>query len=222
MLEFIIYGLIHEGDWDLTQPQATLLAGVISGVLLIAAAYIAFHGQREQRREEGRRHMELLKAQREQLAIQQTQFDDQLRVQREGWAADNKANSDRAYREEVRQTYKAAIRALRDVHIQTDEFHRAKQEPSDKDVVMRIRAEVKLAVQELMVLDEELVMVNSDEVRKAYSAAVTRIEINGGMDNPNESAITRVSEDFDFQKGESLITALAVAMGKHLDSLRPI
>ena len=86
MLEFIIYGLIHEGDWDLTQPQATLLAGVISGVLLIVAAYIAFHGQREQRAAERQMHEEQLAEQRrkaaEDLEAQRIQLVEQTDAQR--------------------------------------------------------------------------------------------------------------------------------------------
>ncbi len=86
MLEFTIYGLIHEGDWDLTQPQATLLAGVISGVLLIAAAYIAFHGQREQREAEREIHEEQMAEQRRRAAVdleaQRIQLTEQLNAQR--------------------------------------------------------------------------------------------------------------------------------------------
>lgn len=222
MLEFIIYGLIHEGDWDLTQPQATLLAGVISGVLLIAAAYIAFHGQREQRREEGSRHMELLKAQREQLAIQQTQFDDQLRVQREGWAADNKATSDRAYRDEVRTIYRSVLRSSRQVHLPTLHYHLAKldKSPDAAADVEKYRAQIIHELEELMVLSEELIMVNSPEVKTAFSALVLQIKINANMlgatvlpdDAPRE---------FDFLQAEELMTELAQSMGRHLDSLRP-
>lgn len=98
MLELIIFGVIHEGDWDLTQPQATLLAGVISGALLIAAAYIAFHGQREQRRDERARHNEQLRAQREQ-------FREQLQSQREQWGATQRETAALKFRDEVRATY---------------------------------------------------------------------------------------------------------------------
>lgn len=86
MLELIIFGVIHEGDWDLTQPQATLLAGVISGALLIVAAYIAFHGQREQRVAERLMHEEQMDEQRrkssDDLAAQRTQLVEQLEAQR--------------------------------------------------------------------------------------------------------------------------------------------
>ncbi|MBH5146336.1 hypothetical protein [Rhodococcus erythropolis] len=92
MLEFIIYGLIHEGDWDLTQPQATLLAGVISGVLLIAAAYIAFHGQREQRAAERLMHEEQMDEQRRKAASDleaaRTQLTEQLVAQRQQFLDD--------------------------------------------------------------------------------------------------------------------------------------
>ncbi|QXW04026.1 hypothetical protein [Rhodococcus globerulus] len=86
MLELIIFGLFYENDWDLTQPQATLLAGVISGALLIAAAYIAFHGQREQRAAERRIHEEQIAEQRRKassdLAAQRAQLVEQLDAQR--------------------------------------------------------------------------------------------------------------------------------------------
>lgn len=67
-------------EWDLTQPQAVLIAavagGLVSGGFLIAAAWIAFHGQRQNREDERNRHDEM-------LTIQRQQHKDQLDAQRE-------------------------------------------------------------------------------------------------------------------------------------------
>lgn len=77
--------------WDLTQPQAVLIGGAISGSLVVLAAYIAFHGQANQLRDERERH-------REMLAEQRTQLTRQLDAQR--------AQSERA---DLAKAYSAAL-----------------------------------------------------------------------------------------------------------------
>ncbi|OZD05114.1 hypothetical protein CH275_12140 [Rhodococcus sp. 06-235-1A] len=68
--------------WDLTQPQGVLIAGLISGPFLIAAAYLAFHGQKEMRQEERRKFDEQMKFERrkftETLAEQRYLSDQQI------------------------------------------------------------------------------------------------------------------------------------------------
>ena len=98
MLEVIIFGLIRDGNWDLTQPQATLIGGIIGGLLLVVAAVIAFSGQKAQRKEERERHDEQLRAQRKQ-------FDDQVREQRTEWKSTLHAEGMRAERNELIETY---------------------------------------------------------------------------------------------------------------------
>lgn len=205
MLEFIIYGLIHEGDWDLTQPQATLLAGVISGVLLIAAAYIAFHGQREQRREESRRHGEMMKAQRDQ-------FDDQIAAQRNSWSLDQKSSSDRSYRSEVREVY---IRVLR-IHeklLKVAVDARYAHTHGDKALWDKLTTEyVALSEKELR-LDSERSLVQTSEINLAIA-------------NLNKAHMTLASEPSETEKPEDVdvwggISNVTILMRQHLASLLP-
>ncbi|MGW6017844.1 hypothetical protein ACWFNS_07560 [Oerskovia enterophila] len=202
MLELMIFGLFHENDWDLTQPQAVLIGAVASGCFLVGAAWIAFHGQERNRIEERQRHS------------------DQLQVQREGWAADSKAASDRAYREEVRETYRAVLRSVREVHFQTLAFNRAKEDPSNSGRVNEIKLQIKSSMEELMALDEEMSLVNTDSVEAAFRSAYLQIMINGGM-TPDEPAMSVPSPKFDFFRGEVLIKELTLTMRSHLDALRP-
>ena len=60
----IVWGPLME--WDLTQPQATLIAGLVAGPFLITAAYIAFHGQRENMKTEREKFNEQIDVQKKQ------------------------------------------------------------------------------------------------------------------------------------------------------------
>ncbi|MDQ0281280.1 hypothetical protein [Rhodococcoides fascians] len=70
-------------EWDLTQPQATLIAGLVAGPFLITAAYIAFHGQRENMKTEREKFNEQIKVQKEQAR-------DELQLKRDQWVAEQR------------------------------------------------------------------------------------------------------------------------------------
>lgn len=70
-------------EWDLTQPQATLIAGLVAGPFLITAAYIAFHGQRENMRTEREKFDE-------QIQLQKDQARDELQLKRDQWLAEQR------------------------------------------------------------------------------------------------------------------------------------
>ncbi|MFE4501702.1 hypothetical protein ACFRFQ_17760 [Rhodococcus sp. NPDC056743] len=190
-------------DWDLTQPQAVLIAGFASGFFLVAAAWIAFHGQKQNRLDERQRHI------------------DQLNVQREGWAAEHKAVSDRAYRDEVRGVYRAAIRASRKVHILSIELDRAERSGRAAVDVEHIGARFNEALAEVMVMDEELTMVSSPEVNEAYKEVVDKVEINADRKR-TRAAAGELLDEAAIHETEGLFTALASRMGEHLDFLRPV
>lgn len=77
----IVWGPLME--WDLTQPQATLIAGLVAGPFLITAAYIAFHGQRENTRIEREKFDE-------QIQLQKDQARDELQLKRDQWLAEQR------------------------------------------------------------------------------------------------------------------------------------
>jgi hypothetical protein len=70
-------------EWDLTQPQATLIAGLVAGPFLITAAYIAFHGQRENMKTEREKF-------NEQIDVQKKQARDELQLKRDQWVAEQR------------------------------------------------------------------------------------------------------------------------------------
>ena len=70
-------------EWDLTQPQATLIAGFVAGPFLITAAYIAFHGQRENMKTEREKFDE-------QIQLQKDQARDELQLKRDQWLAEQR------------------------------------------------------------------------------------------------------------------------------------
>ncbi|MEW1881033.1 hypothetical protein AB0O58_15185 [Rhodococcus sp. NPDC080181] len=75
----------HLTEWDLTQPQATLIAGLVGGPFLIAAAAIAFRGQAQTRQDERDKFEQQLQLEREnferQLREQRGQVDKQIEMQ---------------------------------------------------------------------------------------------------------------------------------------------
>lgn len=77
----IVWGPLME--WDLTQPQATLIAGFVAGPFLITAAYIAFHGQREHKKTEREKFDE-------QIQLQKDQARDELQLKRDQWLAEQR------------------------------------------------------------------------------------------------------------------------------------
>lgn len=202
-------------DWDLTQPQATLLAGVISGALLIAAAYIAFHGQREQRAEENTRHRELLTAQRQQ-------FDDQLDAQRDASVSEHKASSDLEFRNEVRDVY---VRMLANRSRYADalyDYHQGALAKDDRELSAALTVILKLT-QERVLLVGEMRLVSTDAVRAA-SAELTEYEL------AVEDAVAAVPSILEaggtppvhnHLKLDVSRTNLVDRMREHLDSLRP-
>jgi hypothetical protein len=79
-------------DWDLTQPQATLIAGFVAGPFLISAAYIAFHGQRENMKTERDKF-------NEQIQLQKNQAKDELQLKRDQWVAEQRLTNARNERD---------------------------------------------------------------------------------------------------------------------------
>ncbi|GGG04139.1 hypothetical protein GCM10007304_17840 [Rhodococcoides trifolii] len=75
----------HLMDWDFTQPQATIIAGLIGGPFLLAAAAIAFQGQKETRQDERDKFEKQLKFERDnfdrQMKEQRRQSKEQLEMQ---------------------------------------------------------------------------------------------------------------------------------------------
>lgn len=86
----IVWGPLME--WDLTQPQATLIAGLVAGPFLITAAYIAFHGQRENMKTEREKFDEQIKLQKEQAL-------DELQLRRDQWVAEQRLTNARNVRD---------------------------------------------------------------------------------------------------------------------------
>lgn len=85
-------------DWDLTQPQATLIAGFVAGPFLITAAYIAFHGQRENMKTERQKFDEQIELQKEQAKAD-------LKLKRAQWSAEQRLTNARNYRDRDAQLF---------------------------------------------------------------------------------------------------------------------
>lgn len=79
-------------NWDLTQPQATLIAGFVAGPFLITAAYIAFHGQRENMRIEREKFDEQVQLQKDQARVE-------LQLKRDQWVAEQRLTNARNERD---------------------------------------------------------------------------------------------------------------------------
>jgi hypothetical protein len=96
----------------MTTPQATLLAASISGPALILAAYIAFHGQRENRAEEARKFEIQMAEQRAQadalLTAQRNQLTEQLDAQRQQLLSEQAEARHAARRATLEPIYRAA------------------------------------------------------------------------------------------------------------------
>ncbi|ANS29385.1 hypothetical protein R1CP_23585 [Rhodococcus opacus] len=111
--------------WDLTQPQATLVGGIISGALLVVAAVIAFWGQRATRLADREKFDDQLTEQRhlaaDELNAQRDQLQKQLAAQRAQWENEQKARTALARRDELRLLYLSCLRYYTECYIDLDE-----------------------------------------------------------------------------------------------------
>lgn len=200
-------------DWDLTQPQAVLIAGFASGIFLVTAAWIAFHGQKQNRLDERQRHEDLLAAQRDQ-------HEDQLNAQREEWKAAQKAASDLKFRDEVRDVYMRALKNLDGVMDALLDF-RLSAKYDDSDAKYKSVARLGDLNTQWIELQGEFALVSESEIIDvAVEAHALRMqEAKDAVDAIDDEAELPA---FDAEASKQSKEKLTALMRTHLDGLRPL
>jgi hypothetical protein len=213
MLELIVFGLFYENDWDLTQPQAVLIVGFVSGFFLVGAAWLAFHGQKQNRIDERQRHEDLLTAQRDQ-------HEAQLTAQREEWKAVQKAASDLKFRDEVRDVY---LRALKNLDGILDAFLDFRLSAKCEDSDGQYKAVNRLSVLNVQWIElrGELALVSEPHIFDAVIGAnALRMKL---AEDSVEAVDAKASlPDFDSEASKQSKDELTALMRTHLDGLRPV
>lgn len=206
--------------WDLTQPQAVLIAGVagglISGSFLVVAAWIAFHGQAQNRIDERDRHNMLLTAQRDQSNAQ-------LDAQREQWRTELAATSDRAHGDNVRALYVRVLNVQEAIMSANHELsHIVVVEPKKRSEQLERIAD--LTQQDIrMIAERRLIVDEAVEVRLQKLGEQTSNDFEAILRLSRERKVPTSSEVDAVYASESSIDLLGEvtdAMRKHLESLR--
>lgn len=187
-------------DWDLTQPQAVLIGALASGIFLVSAAWIAFHGQEQNRIDERQRHEDLLRAQRHQ------------------WTATQKATSALKYRDEVRTIYLVELQMQEKlVDLARENWNRVRDNDTERAA--------KAYEQYHKLYDEEFLLTSTRGLVETSEINATIRSLRAAHFELCHLEPVGTAEEQEKQgsalSGFRELSALQVLMREHLDSLLP-